>query len=350
MPSDGGDRVNRAPNEDLWVLMPPEFYYLEGLFLPSFSRARLTAALVSAVLKWRAAGYPVSFDPGLHGFTAPRLSTKLREAGAKKAIVVGAGSDTNGAGILAGSLRRAGVECPEPLITTSDTRETPGELLTHVESLRRSARARSDHPVPFGQPASPFLIGEEGEEHYGMYAPFEERGSRLVRTAEGPVHGMPRWCREIRVTSGGTEAGDAGLKDLSGERTDSSGREEETIHAVSLLPECAASETSQDGWLDLCDAVIRHSGARRFRLVGRDSLSSSVSACGGASWTSTYGLGHPSGLRLLTRLVKRYFPERRSYFHTLLGFAELGVDPLEEMYAGNCIADRNAELLENILP
>lgn len=342
--------MNSASNEGLWVLMPPEFYYLEGLFLPSFSRARLTAALVSAVLKWRAAGYPVSFDPGLQGCTAPQLSTRLREAGTRKVIVVGAGSDTNGAGILAGSLRRAGVECPAPLITTSDARETLSELSTHVESLPQSARTLSDHPCPYGQSVSPFLIAEEGEEHYGMYIPFEERGSRLVRTGEGLVHGMPRWCREIRVTSGSTEAGDAGFIDLSGEGADSGGREEETIHALSLLPEGPASETSQDGWLDLCDTIIRHSGARRFRLIGRDSPSSNVSACGGASWTTMYGLDHPSGLRLLTRLVKRYFPERSCYFHTLLGFAELGVDPLEEMYAGNSIADRNAELLENILP
>ena len=33
-----------------------------------------------------------------------------------------------------------------------------------------------------------------------------------------------------------------------------------------------------------------------------------------------------------------------------MGLYRIGADPLEEMYAGNALPDRNKELIENIVP
>jgi len=49
-------------------------------------------------------------------------------------------------------------------------------------------------------------------------------------------------------------------------------------------------------------------------------------------------------------LVKEGFPRLSGLFHCVLGFYETGVDPLEEMYAGCALPERNDELIENIVP
>jgi len=70
----------------------------------------------------------------------------------------------------------------------------------------------------------------------------------------------------------------------------------------------------------------------------------------GAAWVRFYRLEDPAWREMLERIVVKWMPEKLSLLQCAVHFFHQGIDPLEEMYAGNNLADRNPELVANILP
>ena len=74
-----------------------------------------------------------------------------------------------------------------------------------------------------------------------------------------------------------------------------------------------------------------------------------VAPTGTSSWIQRYRLTTPGAHDELRRVTARTQPWLQAHVETVLEWATLGIDPFEEMHAGNSLVDRNGELLVNIL-
>jgi hypothetical protein len=317
------------------ILMPPEFEYLGGLFMPDRIRARVTGLIAAAVPRWQASGYRVFFEPGTEGKDAARTALSFRERGLSRAVTVGGPFDQTGLSMLTEALEAVGVACGRPIRGSEDPGEVIQGLSKRVESL-----ARMDHPysasISLDQAAPPpFLILGEGEAIPTHGVAFRMGGRELVRVTDGKAGFIPSWIRAVQYV----HPEDRQLGFQASDR----------IYAF-LLPSPHANRfPAQDRCLALCKEIIREAGAHRFRLALEAGASQGPEKCGGAPWAIRYGLPSSWHRDFLRALVSEMLPEKASLLHTVIGFYEVGSDPLEEMYAGNGIADRNQELIENIV-
>lgn len=269
----------------LTVIMPPEFEYLPGLFLPDLDRARLVHRAAVMVKRWRSYGYSVFLDAGVHGLTAAQTAKRLEGS----AAVLGGPRDAPGARILVEALG-----CGRPFLSTGDPAEVLGRLEKRVESLATMELPLSGEVHDL---SGAFLIGDSP-------GSFRSEGKALVRTKTGRAASLPAWVKKIHLV----DAGDAPpeMKD------------DELVAFV--IP---GKNDDPAPWLETCRAMER----KKLRLTVE----------GGG-----LGLERPAVRRLLEELDPRV--------GMVLGFREICADPLEEMYAGNSLPDRNAELIENIVP
>ena len=106
-----------------WVLMPPEFEVLGGLFLPALQRGCLAGRLALAVASWRDRGRRIFFDPGASGYTAKDLAEDVKRHGGEEAFVAGTEFDRTAAGMLCDALVQAGIGCKHPLLCKRDGEE-----------------------------------------------------------------------------------------------------------------------------------------------------------------------------------------------------------------------------------
>jgi hypothetical protein len=133
-----------------------------------------------------------------------------------------------------------------------------------------------------------FMIGT------GQEGSFREEGKALVRENGGRAASLPSWVRKIHLVHSGDHPPEVGDDEL-------------LAYVVSKDGEDPAP------W-------IRAMKPEQLRFIAGDDL----------------------------RLLEALIPGPR--IRMVLGFREICTDPLEEMYAGNSLPDRNAELIENIVP
>lgn len=318
-----------------WVLMPPEFHYLGDLFLPDPFRARTSARIALEAGRLKSRGHTVLFEPGMLGFTIPQTISLLLEGGVKQAAVAGMHWEEKSALSLHDALNAAGVACGRPLLSRKDGRD----ILTGL-SKRVEGRARMDLAFEISRPlpapgCAAFLILEEGEPLPDGGAAFRREGADLLRAGPGRAPGIPPWVDRIRMIA----PEDRSL--LNAGHID-----ENTLVAFSL----AEADEAKPDWLNRCDEIIEQTGPERFRLSPASQHAPPSRATGGATWAPRYGLLSTAFRKFLSELLRRHFPERLALYHAVLGFLETGVDPLEEMYAGCGLLERNQELIENIVP
>ncbi len=91
-------------------------------------------------------------------------------------------------------------------------------------------------------------------------------------------------------------------------------------------------------------------GPERIRLRFPDLRRQPPERAGGAPWGIRLGLDDPEWRDALTAILETALPCHAGTWRVLRGWFDLGVSPLEEMYAGNSLVDRNADLLVNIVP
>lgn len=318
-----------------WVLMPPEFHYLGDLFLPDPFRAQTAARIALEAGRLKSRGHTVLFEPGMLGFTIPQTISLLLEEGVKQAAVAGMQWEEKSALNLHDALNDAGVACGRPLLSRSNGRD----ILTGL-SKRVEGRARMDLAIEISRPlpapgCSAFLIIEGGEPIPEGGAAFRREGVDLFRATPGRAPGIPPWVDRIRMIA----PEDRSL--LKEGQLD-----ESTLVALSLDEADAATMD----WLTRCDEIIEQAGPGRFRLSLVSPHAPPSRAMGGATWAPRYGLLSGAFRKFLSQLLRRHFPEKLALYRTVLGFLETGVDPLEEMYAGCGLLERNRELIENIVP
>jgi hypothetical protein len=177
--------------------------------------------------------------------------------------------------------------------------------------------------------AGPFVLIRRGSAVPGGTIAFEmETEDSWVRRAPGRVSAIPAWVTRIELASVVRAPRREFLADS---------------RCLFAIPVDAPGATP-DTWAQIADAVDR-ARLRLFRsgdLLDRGSTS-------GALWASRYGLGTREDAARLLALVERFFPCFEPLVRTVARWCELGIDPLEEMDAGNGIADRNAEMVANIV-
>lgn len=97
-------------------------------------------------------------------------------------------------------------------------------------------------------------------------------------------------------------------------------------------------------------AAVAARGSAAVRLLPRCSGEPGAFVRDGAAWGWRYGFDDAAARTFLAGAVERSLPRHRAELEYALILFQMAVDPLEEMYAGNGIADRNRELLVNIVP
>jgi len=309
--------VNKAERRGLALV--PRFEYLPGLALPDLARARL--ALSAARAAAERGDFPC--DLGGAGRTADETAERLSSAG-EVLVVAGAGDEVARA-LLVAALERRGVA----VALGAPPAAAPGAPAGAATGASAGAAPSAREEL--------FLVAERGE----LSGPGAQLGALFERTDErtlqrrgaGRAAGVAPEIERIALVSGLAEAralaGEAGL--LAALRVP---RRLERARLDELV--AAASE------------LAARLGAERVRLAF-EPRAGEPGRLGGAAWAARYGLEDARLRADLVELVDRALPQHLGLVHTALGYWEIGVDPLEEMYAGNALPDRNAELLANIV-
>lgn len=329
--------MERKATASAWLLLAPEILHLERCFLPDPFRARLAARCARLAERGAGEGPAIGFHGGAGGETARVVAEEVHRRGARFAVVAGRAWDRAAASALARALEERGVEVHPPLWIV------PGEEEARIRegAAWLEAKARGAGPVAREGVAAPVLHGGWMVTTAGVPRPsggilFHDEGNRLVRVGEDPAPGIPSEVREIRLLRAGEKP------------TVREADRPAVLWAMALPPLEAFEAEGASSWIDrIATAAAAHAG--RFRLLPRAPRILPRTRGESTLWTVPYGMDRPAGRAFLRSLGKRLFPELLPWLRILAGFAETGVDPLEEMYAGNALPDRNEALLEVIL-
>lgn len=327
----------------LRVIMPPEFDYLGGLFLPDLGRARLASRLASAVARWRRRGYPVQLDLGSAGYTAGQSASLLASEGVARALVIGGDHDRTGAVNLRCALVQSGINCPDPLLSSVDGSDIIPQLRSAVEKLPRPADSLPGPDPAVQHPFPVLLIADAGERPPDLGVPFEAVGRGFRRRSPGRAGSVPPWVSRIEVIQPGAVASEPEPGGLAGD-------EGTVIYGLTLPAGEQDVESFHKDWLRCSMDFIKRAGPHRCRLVCAEPDPLLEAGTHGTAWAARYGIHRPPLRGALLELVRGCLPQWFGLLHTVIGLYEIGTDPLEEMYAGNSLPDRNAQLIENIVP
>jgi hypothetical protein len=271
------------------VAAPPELEPLAGLFLPCLVRAR---ALAHAARHARGA----LLDLGGAG-SAAEIASRL--AGVESAGVVGGPFDGVAMAALCAALRHAGIA-----VQRGDASGEP-------------AAAR---------PATSWLLVQAGTEPPRGGVVFVEHDRCLRRAVPGAAGSIPAWVEAIHFVEAGEAPGSLGRTDL-----------------VALSGWERADEAQV---LTTCRLLVAHAPGRA-RLLA-PSVEPPRGRLDGATWATRYRIHMPAVRARLARLVDACFPQHHDRLTLALCLYDLGIDALEEAFAGNGIADRNRELVANL--
>jgi len=309
-----------------YILTPPEFEYMPGLFTPDLQRARLIANLAMLVEDHRRKGYDVIYDTGSDGLTAKAQAEKLKRLGVKNAAVVGADCDRTGVTVLTNALKNIGIETGDAHISECDGED----LLASLES-RISSFTKHDKSLDIKTGSSTcFLIHKKDERFSSNGVVFVRDGDTLTPVGPLGAGSVPARLNKIRLFKPDDEIRSYG---------------DDSIYVF-----CAPSaEPVNIKWRQTCAKLIDIAGHDKFRLYLSANGSCSNRSFGGAQWAARYGFASPAFRDFLCALVAEFIPDQACQLNVVLGMYETGVDPIEEIYEGNALVDRNAELIVNIV-
>jgi hypothetical protein len=314
------------------MIMPPDLDYFPGLFLPDLERARLAGRLALLAERLRSRGHGVRFDLGGQGLTAIETARALRDEGVRRIVLVGAKNDRVKISILSEALKQSGLDPGRPFITKQEGVDIHRPLANRIESLAKMDLYLKDDPT-LGATDSCLMILEHGEAQPRAGVQFRRKEGRLYRLTEGRYGSIPAAVKEIRFFP---------MDGMVPDWIDS----EDALTALVIKDSTSLEPYHLDDWASLLDGPMKD----RFRLFVEEPGPGHPPACGGAAWAVRYGIDRPDLRDLIQRIVTRFFPAQLPLFRILCGIYEVGADPLEEMYAGNSLADRNAELIKLIVP
>ena len=277
------------------VVWPPELHLQPALFLPDLARARaLGAAFAAGALPWLASS----------ARSARANAEAIAAAGIAQVVLAGTPADAAAGAVLDGELRRLGIAVAIAI----------GEARGAVATA-----APANDAVPFAVAAARTAALPQWV--------FTPAGTDLLqRAAAVPTHGLPECLpggvRALRLHRGAPNGGD--------------GDDAGTLHAlvldevlpVAAVADAAASLTARSGRarLRLCvDAPASRFGTRALAALGVPALRERVLA---------------AALAVQPRLAP--------LLATACHWCDLGVDPLLQCWAGNGIAERNADLTVNL--
>lgn len=317
--------------EAVRILIPPEFEYLPGLFLSDPARAQWVAEIWNLASRMRKEGYDVSLDAGTDALTAAETAAKLETDRIGLVMLTGLPCDAKAIEILSDALEEKNLEFASPVIRESDDDSATAALEKQIRDSSEPASSSIDEDKVFINRNTPFLVSDT----VGVGGPktpcFIRSGNILRKNGTGPAGSLPPDLEEIRIIDGAHTMPSS---------IDGSNRR--TLYAFALADVIEDPEAAYK----CCSSLIDRVGSEGFRLLP---LSEYVS-CGGAEWGARLGLHHDAMKNFLQRLTVNCSPSWNNYLNVVNLYYALGEDPLEEMYASNSLPDRNAELIENIVP
>jgi hypothetical protein len=316
------------PLERLLIVQPPPLEYLPGLFLADTSSAAVGGDCARHATSERWRGRDVAFDPCTDGLTAPEKAAALVQAGWRHVAVAGAPADRVAVDILAGALEAAGIEVAPPAAAAA-----PGGK----RGRRGAGLASRKTPLAPPPAGEAFVIVQPGRLLPPPWIVFEDTGDgRLVRRGPKLSGALPRWVETIRRVD--AEDDIDMLSDVPGK-----------LFAFEWMS-AARRKRERQGVTARLARLIQRFGAERVLLRGSThGPATAAAARDGASWAWRYGIDQPETRQLLIELCEECLPHHRHLLEAAIGYHEMCVDPLEEMYAGRGLIDRNAELIVNLV-
>ncbi len=321
-----GTHTARPPGP-IVLAFPPELDYLGGLFLPDPVRARLLGRAFLLCRNLGGEGGGLLLDPGGEGVPARE---RARWLPAGRVLVLGAPRDEAAARILAGALEEAGATVEGPWIGGSLPEE-------RILSLCEGTGSRPQQSTPLLAPP-PFMI-------------FHSREAKALSPPEGPIFLRKGPNLLERIGPGGW-----GFLSPSVERIQILGEDEpvppgrkDTL-LVLPVPPPSSPPARRRNFLERVARAAGRFGESNLALLPPRGFRSGESLPAGAPWAAFYGLDDPRTARLLLEACAAAFPARSGVLHAALGFHACRIDPLEEIYAGRHLADRNQDLIVNIVP
>ncbi len=374
-------RDGRVPRR-VGLAAPPACDYLPSLILPDLARARLLARAAQwvDVVGVAHAGAPdrargaapegpvlVHVDLGAQGFLADETAAVFAAEHCDEVFVLGEPQLHDAFGMLVAALRARGLRIahaapdegalaalaswwqrcggsPPATVNASAPDAAPtdapmaatGGVPAHVRPWPELLLTRADEAVP----AAHGIVFEE-----------QPDGS-LLRRSPGPA-GCVRAEVDVIHVHTSEQWTEAALRTVA--PTD--------LVALRLGAEDAESASTSAAIARMAALRARFGPARVRLAVDRVSLTTDA-RCGGAPWAARLRLDGGSTLSRVLAGVPGHAPTdtltdatrgeptraQRRQLAAALAWQALGVDPLEEIYAGNALPDRNAAMLVNIVP
>ena len=284
---------------DLVLMVPPTFDYLPELFWMEPGRGGLDETITGLVNDTRRGGKRTGLVLGPEDATAGEIAGRLEFFGTASALVLARPLEERAARVLAREMEATG----------RDTRVVVGS----PEELAAATRVALDRLQARGWPPVNGTDGTErtngSPEGPGGVADRSPATVVLDARTTGPVLPVPRSAIPVLLLPDDPEE---------------------------MPPLTRLDPFAEGGRLRFCFAAPPPGDDGDFR--------------DGASWARTYRLHDPGWRALLPVLTARWRPDRLTLLGAALAWEALGIDPLLEMYAGNSLVDRNAELLVNIVP
>jgi hypothetical protein len=324
----------RVRGAQLGVAVPPACDYLPALLLPDLARARRLAR----VALWLDGHAPAHADLGQRGLLADETAAAFADAGCTAVFVADEPQWHSAFGLLCDALRVRGLAVSHPGPGEDPVGALDAWWAEATGAAAPSAQASAPGPAPGG--AWPELLltlpGEAPPHAHGVS--FERQSGRLVRRGAGRTAALDAGVATVQlrtydewIASGSSELGahDACALWLGEPSAEAAGAAE--------LMQCAAE-------------LVRRVGAGRFRLALPRRLLGADARCGGAPWAARLGLERAELQRQLRVIAGFTRADQLPLLEAALEWQALGVDPLEELYAGRGLPERNADMLVNIVP
>lgn len=334
------------------LVVPAACEPLPTLLGPDLPRARLLARLALWLSRTGDELRPLWIDLGQQGRSVDEAAAALRRRACTEVAVVGTPHDGGACRLLAEAL------CAEGLEAVGGACVPLGEqaLQEWWGSVPGTATARGDtepgsgDEFAMGSSGWPLLLVVDGSDAHGearlasQGVVFRAQGATvLTRVTAGPVPGVPSAIERIVVQRHRDLVDDAPLHD-----------DASTLHLLALP---AWPDPDRPEVIDRLARRLSACEPSRVRLVLDPLPAAPVGRAGGSPWAARCGLLILGTGRVderavagLVQLVALLFPDRLGELSLALSWLSAGLSPLEQMTARRGLPDRNAELLQNIVP
>ncbi len=311
------------------LVFPPDFHYMGRLFLPDPFKARLVGWTIEAAVEMNLG---VLLDPGTFPATAREKAGDLKGFNPEKVYILGGPGDAGSSKVLAGFLEREGIPVEGPLIFSKGKREIREFLESNIDARKGNS------PFRILGEDNYFAIFDKEVEFPGRPMAFMgENGKVLERMGNGSFFHVPGNVGRL-VLSGYSETVEGKIPGLNAG----------TIYAFEI-PRRVPGRKGKEIFIEALKEFTFLAGEENTRLWFDLEGMSPDHAPPGAEWALKYGLLDTESAAFLKEVVENCFRESLGIFHACLGFYISRIDPMEEIFIGNGIVERNLDLMANIL-